>query len=352
MAHQPCLYGAWRFILTNNFPASGSLTTLAGINGTREFDLNSALATARVPELRQRVVEFVSAASTEIAPHDESLVPTLAVVLPVGAVVYVAHTPKSTLNDVVRVSIDLQRRGLTASPHIVARRFDSEKMLGEVFGRLRAAGINRILVIAGDRETPTGPFASALDIIDSGALTEAGFLSVGFAGHPEGHPVADHVALREALRRKQEFAVRSGMAVHLVTQFGFDAHTIVSWAQALRASGILLPVHVGLAGPTSPAKLLRFAIQCGVRTSLQAALKNPGSMGSLVGMKAAPGEMIPALVRLGAGEEWSQIVRPHFFTFGGALTGAQWIRMVAAGEFEMLRDGSLQIHQHAAPPGI
>ena len=150
--------------------------------------MNSALATARVPELRQRVVEFVSAASTEITPHDEFLVPTLAAALPIGAAVYVAHTPKSTLNDVVRVSIDLQRRGLTASPHIVARRLESEKMLREALGRLRAGGINQILVIAGDRKSPMGPFASTLDIIDSGLLAEAGFPRVGFAGHPQGHP--------------------------------------------------------------------------------------------------------------------------------------------------------------------
>ena len=31
----------------------------------------------------------------------------------------------------------------------------------------------------------------------------------------------------------------------------------------------------------------------------------------------------------------AQIVAPHFFAFGGALETARWMRMVAAGEFDI-----------------
>jgi methylenetetrahydrofolate reductase (NADPH) len=303
--------------------------------------LNSALA-ARVPDFRQRILEFVSAASTEITPHDESLVPALAAALPPGATVYVAHTPKATLEDVERVSRGLQARGLSASPHIVARRMESEESLRTALYRLRAAGVDQVLLIAGDRDTPAGPFASTLDVIDSGALSDAKFPRVAFAGHSEGHPAIDGATLRDALRRKQEFGKRTGTSVHIVTQFGFDAEVVLAWVDEMSAAGIHLPVHVGLAGPTSLTKLLRFAIQCGVKTSLQTALKNPGSIGSVVGMKTTPGEMVPALVRLGAGAEQSQIVKPHIFTFGGALASAKWIRAVGEGAFDLLKDGSIE----------
>ena len=313
-----------------------------GINGSPGFKLNSALATTLVPDLKQRIADFVSVASTEITPHDEPLVSALAAALPVGATVYVAHTPKSSLGDVVRVSLDLERRGLSASPHIVARRLESETMLRDALGTLRAAGVNQVLCVAGDRETPAGPFASTLDIIDSGALTDARFPRVGFAGHPEGHPAVNSPLLWDALRRKQEFADRAGIAVHIATQFGFDANAIAGWVRELNAAGIHLPVHVGIAGPTSLPKLLRFAVQCGVKTSLQTALKSPSSIGGLMGMKATPGEMAPALVRLGAGKQTSQIIKPHIFTFGGALASAQWIRAVREGRFDLLRDGSIE----------
>jgi methylenetetrahydrofolate reductase (NADPH) len=304
---------------------------------------SNALAAARVPDLKQRIAEFVSAASTEITPHDEALVPALVEALPPGATVYVAHTPKATLYDVLRVSVDLQTRGLSASPHIVARRLESEEALRSALSTLRTSGIEQALLIAGDRDTPAGPYTSTLDILDSGVLSEAGLPRIGFAGHPEGHPAVDSALLWDALRRKQEFADRTGISVHIVTQFGFDADAIFNWVQELEAAGIRLPVHVGLAGPTSLTKLLRFAVQCGVKTSLQSALKSPGSIGGLVGMKTTPGEMPPALIRLGAGEVTSQMVKPHIFTFGGALASANWIRAVGAGKFELLRDGSIRL---------
>jgi methylenetetrahydrofolate reductase (NADPH) len=292
--------------------------------------------------LRQRIADFVAVASTEITPHDAALVPALAAALPVGATVYVAHTPKSSLSDVIRVSLDLVRRGLSASPHIVARRLESESVLRDALGTLRAAGVNQVFCVAGDGETPAGPFASTLDIIDSGALSDACLPHVGFAGHPEGHPSVNSPLLWDALRRKQEFADRTGVAVHIATQFGFDANAIADWVQELIVAGIHLPVHVGIAGPTSLPKLLRFAVQCGVKTSMQTALKSPGSIGSLLGMRMTPNEMVPALVRLSAGEEESQMIKPHMFTFGGALASAHWLRAVREGRFDLLKDGSIQ----------
>ena len=259
-------------------------------------------------------MDFVSSASTEITPHDEALVPALAEALPRGATVYVAHTPKSTLYDVARVAADLQARGLSASPHIVARRLESEEVLRGALSTLRASGVEQILLIAGDRDTPAGPYASTLDVIDSGVLSDAGSGACRFRGTPR-RPSCRRAgrALGGTTPQAGNSRIARGVAVHIATQFGFDADAIFNWVQQLEAAGIRLPVHVGLAGPTSMAKLLRFAFQCGVRTSLHTAVKNPGSIGNLVGMKTTPGEMAPALVRLGAGDESSQIVRPHMF---------------------------------------
>ena len=293
-------------------------------------------------DARKRIMEFSSGASTEITTHDAHLIPDLAKTLRPGTTVYVAHTPKAKLEDVVRVSIELQLRGLSASPHIVARRLVSERMLREAIGTLRKAGIDQILVVAGDVDIPAGPFASSLDVIDSGALCDAQLRSVAFAGHPEGHHAMDAGQLMDALRRKQDFALRTGIDVHVTTQFGFNAETVYRWVRELSVQGVNLPVHVGIAGPTSTHKLLKFALKCGVGASLQAALRNPGSIGNMVAM-TTPEAMIMELVGLGAGSELAQIVKPHFFTFGGALACAKWFRSVADGAFELLRDGTLRL---------
>jgi hypothetical protein len=71
--------------------------------------------------MNTNVVDFVREASTEISTHDEGLLPTLTGKLPSGMVMYVAHTPKASLDDVVRVAVKAQSVGFRASPHIVAR---------------------------------------------------------------------------------------------------------------------------------------------------------------------------------------------------------------------------------------
>jgi len=73
-------------------------------------------------ELKRRVVEFARGASTEISTMDEELLTTLATKIPAGTSVFIAHTPKASLDDVVRVALKVQALGFRASPHIVARR--------------------------------------------------------------------------------------------------------------------------------------------------------------------------------------------------------------------------------------
>jgi hypothetical protein len=85
------------------------------------------------------VVEFVRRASTEISTHDEDLLPDLTNRLPAGMTVYVAHTPKATLNDVVRVAVKAQSLGFRSSPHIVARRLSDEQALKAALSQLHEA---------------------------------------------------------------------------------------------------------------------------------------------------------------------------------------------------------------------
>ena len=94
-------------------------------------------------ELAQRIAELARDASMEMTPGDEALVPALAAELPPGAVVFVAHPPRATFEDVVRTSLRVQACGLAACPHIVARRIDGPDALQAACERLGAAGIGR-----------------------------------------------------------------------------------------------------------------------------------------------------------------------------------------------------------------
>jgi methylenetetrahydrofolate reductase (NADPH) len=303
--------------------------------------MSNVVVQESLPDLKPRIMEFARRASTEVTTHDEEFVPVLAETLGPGSTVYVAHTPKATLEDVVRVSVKIQSSGLRASPHIVARRVPSERALREALLELRQAGIEQVLVIAGDRDEPIGPFANSLDVIGTPAFRESGIRRVGVAGHPEGHKAVEPAVLWQALRQKQDFAERTGIAVHIVTQFGFSAPAVCRWRRLLADHGVMLPVHVGMAGPTSLPKLLRFAIQCGVGASMNSLQKNKSMLQNIARPAISPEGMISALVSEGAGFELPQLVQPHVFAFGGALKSAQWIRAVSEGRFDVHPDGSV-----------
>ncbi len=285
------------------------------------------------------VVDFVRGASTEISTHDEDLLPTLAGKLPGGMVMYVAHTPKASVEDVVRVAVKAQSLGFRASPHLVARRLRSEQALKDALRRLSDAGVEQALLVAGDLERPVGKFTSTLEVLDTGLLETSAIKRVGVAGHPEGHQAIGAAALLAGLRYKQAFGARTGIQVHIVTQFGFNPEAICAWDKRMTEQGIALPVHVGIAGPTPPHKLIKFALQCGVGASLHSFAKNPGSMANLARLATTADEMLLGLIRERAEYSGSRLVQPHFYAFGGTLATATWLRAVADGSFTVQPDG-------------
>jgi methylenetetrahydrofolate reductase (NADPH) len=282
--------------------------------------------------LRERIVAFAGAASIEITAGDPELPVRLAGRLPAGTTLYVAHTPNTTLADVAETACLVERAGLRACPHIVARRITSHAELEPALRRLKRAGVTRALLVAGDLTPPAGEFPSTLEIIESGALERAGIASIGVAGHPQGNPNIDAARLRDALRRKQAYADRTGAAVHIVTQFGFDPGALADFDRALAADGIRLPVHVGIAGPASLMGLAKFAMLCGIGASLGAMLTNPIALKALV---KTVDEIFPAVVRLREGPLARRLVQPHFFAFGGVMKTVDWLEAVRAGRFDV-----------------
>jgi methylenetetrahydrofolate reductase (NADPH) len=91
-------------------------------------------------------------------------------------------------------------------------------------------------------------------------------------------------------------------------------------------------VRVGIAGPTPIARLVHFAIQCGIGASVRALTRNIGAPARFGDWTTSPDQHLLAL--LGTPVP-AQIVAPHFFAFGGALETARWMRTIAAGAFEI-----------------
>jgi methylenetetrahydrofolate reductase (NADPH) len=251
--------------------------------------------------------------------------------------VYVAHPPKATLEDVVRASLAVQAVQLTACPHLVARRIESADVLQSACERLATAGVDRALTTAGDRDRPEGPYACALDVLRTELLARHGLTHVGVAGHPEGHRAIGQTLLWRTLLEKQLLAKRTGLDMHIVTQFGFDPAALAAWERCLPEHGIHLPVRVGMAGPASLPQLIAYAMQCGVGASLRGALQSMAAMRNVAGLATSPDQMLVRVAQH-ASSAATRIAGVHFYAFGGAVATARWLRAVAGGRFEMTPD--------------
>jgi methylenetetrahydrofolate reductase (NADPH) len=287
---------------------------------------------------RERISGFARLASLEITAADAALPAALAGKLPAATTLYVAHTPNAALAQVAEVACAAEAAGYRGCPHLVARRIASRTELGAALARLREGGVTRALLVAGDLTPPAGEFASTLDVLDSGALDDAGLAALGVAGHPEGNPNIPPAAAWDALARKQAWGRKAGVAMHIATQFGFDTGALAAFDRGLATRGIALPVHVGVAGPASLKSLAKFAAMCGIGASLGALLTNPGAIGALKSLVKTVDEVFPAIVRLREGPLAARLVQPHFFAFGGVMKTVEWLEAVRAGRFDLERD--------------
>lgn len=248
-----------------------------------------------------------------------------------GISVTITALPGEDYHGSIAIAVALRRAGFNPVPHVSARDMPSQAAAQDFLERAAGeAGVRKILVIAGDLARPRGPFDGALKLLESGLVERAGLTHVSIAGHPEGHPHVDAAASLRALADKQAWGARTGVSVDILTQFCFEAQPFLDWLAALRCHDITLPVRIGLAGPASPATLLRFALRCGIGHSLRALRSQIGRFGRLLA-DADPGDVVRGLAAA-PGQATAQVAGFHVFPFGGLRKAAAWLgEMEGAG---------------------
>jgi methylenetetrahydrofolate reductase (NADPH) len=284
------------------------------------------------------IAAFMRGASLEATRPTARDVDALKAAVPSGTHVYLSAVPTRPQEDVVGQAALVRAAGLEPVPHLAVRNFASADALGSFLDRLNGeAGVRRLLVIAGDRAEPAGPFYGALEAIDSGLISRRGIVEIGISGYPDGHPrIAPH-ELDRLLAAKLEAAQQTGLSVQIVTQFCLDAAPLIAWLKKLRDHGIDHPVRVGLAGPTSLTTLMRYARRCGVRASTQGLARNAGLIKHLLGA-SAPDGIVRALIEANRDGELGDVA-PHLFSFGGIGATARWAAATAAGKITLDREG-------------
>jgi methylenetetrahydrofolate reductase (NADPH) len=251
------------------------------------------------------------------APHHVS---ALSRVVPHGTWIYLSADPMRPLDEESQGSSDLKMLGFEPVPHLAVRMVSDTDALQKFVVRLAGIGVRKMFVIAGDCSQAAGKIQNSIEVINSGILRRHGIVEVGIAGYPDGHPSLSEQELDRILVQKIVAAERSGLVVHIATQFCFSAETIIKWLHKLRDRGIGNAVRIGLPGPADVAILTRYARSCGVPHAAEP-LPNSGAW--------SPREIIRVLAEANATRILGD-VRLSFFSFGGLTATARWVASMEA----------------------
>ncbi|AMM86398.1 methylenetetrahydrofolate reductase [Martelella sp. AD-3] len=271
---------------------------------------------------------FLKGFSIEVMPRTAAKADDFKALLPAGTRVYIAHIEGTPIEDMVATARRLSEDGFPVMPHFPARIIRNRAMLEDWIARYQGeAGVDQALLLAGGGGAPAGDYHSSMQLMETGLFDKAGFRRLHVAGHPEGNkdidPDGSTGNVDAALRWKQDFAERTDAEMAIVTQFAFEAEPVLAWIERLRGFGVDLPVHVGIAGPARLQTLIKFAIACGVGSSLKVLQRRAMDVSKLV-LPYEPTDVLADFAVAAKRDGGSAVAQIHFFPLGGIGACADW----------------------------
>jgi methylenetetrahydrofolate reductase (NADPH) len=239
--------------------------------------------------------------------------------LPGPVALTVTCSPRHGPDRTVAVAERLSARGHTVTVHLAARMVRDAAHLDELLARMARAGVEDLFLIGGDATPPQGPYPSAVELLPLIDEHPQRPREIGIAGYPEGHPLVDYGSLARALTEKSE------LATYIVTQLCFDAEAVLRWVGETRASGVTLPVLVGLPGVVDRRRLLRVSMRIGVGPSI-AFLRKQRGVRSLLGPSRVTPDRVYDALRPRLDDPELNISGFHYYTFDQLVDTWRWER--------------------------
>ncbi|CAN5724879.1 methylenetetrahydrofolate reductase [soil metagenome] len=271
---------------------------------------------------------FLDGFSLEVMPRTAAKIEDFRAIAPAGSRIYIAHIDGTPFQEMLATARRLAAEGMAPMPHFPARAISGRAELEAMIEAYAEAGVREALVLAGGIDRPRGDFHSSMQLLQTHLFDRAGFTRLHVAGHPEGNrdidPDGSGTEIAASLRWKNDFQSRTDAAMALVTQFAFEAAPITAWADGLRAAGVTLPVHVGVAGPARLQTLIRFAMTCGVGASVRVLQRRAADLTRLVA-PFEPDELLADLARHKAAHPECPIEGVHFFPLGGITATTDYV---------------------------
>ena len=276
--------------------------------------------------------DFISGYSIEVLPRSAAKIDSFRDALPKNTRVYIAHLETEDISAMVATAKRIHDEGFAVMPHIPARMISSKEMLHDWISMYQnEAGVDEALLLAGGLKKPAGDFNSSMQLIESGLFDQAGFKRLHIAGHPEGNkdidPSGGNKNVSEALSWKQEFSQRTDASMAIATQFCFDADVVKKWADSIKANGIDIPIHIGIAGPAKLQTLLKFSVECGIGASMKILTNRAKDITKLL-LPYKPTQILNELAAYKSENPELNIEQVHFFPLGGIKKTADWVSEV------------------------
>ncbi|MEM7345412.1 MAG: 5,10-methylenetetrahydrofolate reductase [Chloroflexota bacterium] len=248
--------------------------------------------------------------------------------LPPNSKVSVTASPVKGLDATMALTDRVRDAGHRPVPHIAARLVEGPEHVAALAKWLRTEGYDTLFCVAGDAETPAGPYEGAHPFLADLFAADHGLKSVGITAYPDGHALISKEVCHEQLHAKQALLAEAGVEGWASTQMCFDTDLITSWLQSERDAGLTLPVHLGVSGVVDRTKLMTMGVRLGVGASLRFLKKNRTSVMKLL----APGSYDPDDILEPMVNELAElnISGLHVFTFNQVAATEEWRQTVLA----------------------
>jgi methylenetetrahydrofolate reductase (NADPH) len=164
----------------------------------------------------------------------------------------------STHQAVLQLSQD---SGVKVAPHISCL-IDGETQLRHFLDEYRAAGVNRLVLLRGDRPPGTGhagPFKYANELVEYVHDHYGDQFLIEVGCYPEFHPESDSPQSDLAFFRQKVDAGASGA----ITQYFYNADSYYRFVEDCRRIGIDIPIRPGIMPITNYRQLAKFSAICG-----------------------------------------------------------------------------------------
>lgn len=272
------------------------------------------------------IAELLTNGSIELTGKYQHQINQVKDLLPFGTDIYLSALPNRPLATNLECVAAIRAAGFNPVPHIAARHIRSRDELKQFLESvIQQQNVRKILLIGGDLPEPLGPYRDTLAVLKDGILNDAGICEIGIAGYPEGHARIPGDIIQQSILDKIQLARDQELGVFLITQFSFAPGRIVDYCAKLARTIPDIPVYAGMAGPTSPVSLLRYARICGVSASLRA-LTGLGFKAARLVTRTEPNEQLAVLARYCAGREDCNVMGVHIFSFGGFIESVKWMQ--------------------------